>query len=83
MLKVYLMVIKNDVGLVQYIKYSDEERTKVAKRASEMAGAVTNAIRFFRKEFSDPVKLSRGLQICSLWWAVHGRDSKLFMQLRN
>ena len=52
----------------QYIKYSDEERTKVAKRVSEMAGAVTNAIRFFRKEFSDPVKLSRGLQICSLWW---------------
>ena len=35
----------------QYIKYSDEERAKVAKRASEMG--VTNTIRFFRKEFSD------------------------------
>ena len=61
----------------QYIKCSDEERAKVAKQASEMG--FTNVIRFFRKEFSDQVKLSRGLQVCSLWWAW----PKLFMQLQN
>ena len=35
----------------QYFKYSDDERAKVAKRASEIG--VTNALQFFRKEFSD------------------------------
>jgi hypothetical protein len=41
----------------QYTKYSDEERAKVAKRASEMG--VTNSMRFFKKEFHDcPLKES-------------------------
>lgn len=40
-----------------YSKYSDEERTKVGKRASEMG--VTNTLRFYKKEFSDkPLKES-------------------------
>ena len=33
------------------MNYSDEERAKIAKHASEMG--VTNAMRFFRKEFHD------------------------------
>lgn len=42
----------------QYRKYSDEERAKVAKCASEMG--VTNSMRFFKKEFHDrPLKFKR------------------------
>ena len=40
-----------------YTKYSNEERTRVAKRASEMG--VTSTIRFFKKDFPDrPLKES-------------------------
>ena len=40
-----------------YARYSDEERTQVAKRASEMG--VTNSLRFFGKKFADhPLKES-------------------------
>ncbi len=41
----------------QYTKYSDEEKAKVAKRASEMG--VTSSLRFSKKEFSGrPLKES-------------------------
>ena len=41
----------------QYAKYSDEEKAKVAKRASDMG--VTSSLRFFKKAFSDrPLKES-------------------------
>ena len=41
----------------QNIKYSDEEKAKVAKRAFEMG--ITNSLQFFKKEFSDrPLKES-------------------------